>query len=916
MKPISIKFQCFGPYLDLQEIDFTQFEEQGLFLICGETGSGKTTILEAMSYALYGKSTADPTGNDNDSDRKPGNSSKIGGSYRGELWTMRHENAPEEMDTVVEYIFSIGGEQYLFHRSLRTIKSRSSSEKKKNGDKYKETIYCRHRKDGQWVPFPDVKDLKKDVNRKARELIGLNHVQFCQVIILPQGKFETLLTSNSEDKEKLLEQIFRAGRWKKVTKKLDDYVKEQESILVAKYKQIENKLKLYGCTLPEELRQKLQTQSDMVLQAKEKEDLENALLKEINRRVDDAIKLDEKFRDKEAVEKKLFTLERDKALIQKEKDILSIATAAERLRDPFSFYQKKKEERQTVLGTLRGAELSYDREMENQHSTKEKRARHNSRLEQIDRKKETLKQYEERTSVYQSLAAKKQKVEEDSKLLQKAEKDLQKAKKTLTQQKEKLDLAQGQYDCLLAENKRLWNLYIGGIAYELAQKLEDGAQCPVCGSIHHPHPADPLEEQIAKTALEHHDQTLEEGSERVKACKTSLTDAEANHKDKEIAFHQAEDRLNNSTADYEQAQDKCIPGIPDLPALEGEIEKLRKDLDAYQEEEKALTKEEGRIEQALHIADENLTAARKASEEAEKGWQEILSNWEHLRLQAGFDTDADYDNATMDPEEKDEKQKKVIAYEQELKTLTEDLESKCRELEATEKPDVDAIRKERDCKQTEYARRKSEHDDCRKLREQMDQDLLAIEEAYEVYEEDSVKVKNLSNFVDGLIGSRGIGLQRYVLGVMLDAITDEANHILRTVYDGRYRLYRTDESTGRVHKRGLELGVYSNGNAEGRPASSLSGGEKFLVSLCLAIGLSVVVQAQGCGDRMEALFVDEGFGSLDQNRIGDAITILNHIKGSSGLVGIISHVEALAGHIPAKLKIRKTENGSQFHIQF
>ena len=918
MKPISVKFQCFGPYLEKQEIDFTQLGDQGLFLICGETGSGKTTILEAMSYALYGKSTGDPTGNENDDNKqaeKKKQTGKTAGSYRGELWTMRHENAPDHMDTIVEYTFSIGEERYQFHRSLKTIKSKSA-DKKKNGDKYNENCKCRRFENGEWVPFPDVKDTKTDVNRKARELIGLNHVQFCQVIILPQGKFETLLTSTSADKERLLVQIFRTGRWQKATDLLEIQVKKQEEIVKAQKTEISGKLMTYGCKQPEELRQKLETQENMASQAKEKEKTAESLLNKKNKEVDHATKLDEKFRNRDAVGEKLQSLEERKEDIQKEKETLSLALKAERLRDHYSNYRQKKEERETVRKALERAQNAYEKEEANQRTTKQKREQHDEKLETIQEKKETLKNYDNRVTVYQSLADKKSKVEECKCDLQQEENEAQTAKAKLDRESENLKLAQTAYDQLFTENKRLWNLYIGGIAYELAQKLEDGKKCPVCGSIHHPEPAEPLEEQITKEFLDRHDRTLEEGYEKVKKCKENLEAARNENKEKEIKCTQAENNLNTASEEYKRAQEQCIDGISDLAALKRGIKQLETELKAYEDEETDLNREEGRIEQALLTAAENLDTARAAEKEAEEGWLEIRAFWENSRLQAGFDTDADYDNACMDPEEKEEKQQKVIAFEQELKTVIEDYDNRCRELEALEKPNVDAIKEDRDLTQKEYANRKSEFDNCKKISEEMKRDLLDIEKKYAVYEQDSKKADSLRAFVDGLIGSRGVSLQRYVLGVMLDAITDEANQILQTVYDGRYRLYRTDESSGRSHKRGLELGVYSNGNAEGRPASSLSGGEKFLVSLCLAIGLSVVVQAQGCGDRMEALFVDEGFGSLDQNRIGDALMILNYIKGSSGLVGVISHVEALAESIQAKLKIRKTENGSKCEFQF
>jgi exonuclease SbcC len=149
---------------------------------------------------------------------------------------------------------------------------------------------------------------------------------------------------------------------------------------------------------------------------------------------------------------------------------------------------------------------------------------------------------------------------------------------------------------------------------------------------------------------------------------------------------------------------------------------------------------------------------------------------------------------------------------------------------------------------------------------------------------------------------------------MLTSVTAEANRLLSGVYGGRYRLYRTDEISGRSRKGGLELEVQDNQTGQRRSVTTLSGGEKFLVALSLAIGLSTVVQAQGHGMQLEAMFVDEGFGSLDRESVADALEVLQGISRSSGIVGIISHVDQLAETIPSKIRITKGKDGSRCSV--
>jgi len=201
--------------------------------------------------------------------------------------------------------------------------------------------------------------------------------------------------------------------------------------------------------------------------------------------------------------------------------------------------------------------------------------------------------------------------------------------------------------------------------------------------------------------------------------------------------------------------------------------------------------------------------------------------------------------------------------------------------------------------------------ECKRL-EAQGKDLEKRQKAYEAARS---KTDGDLDFARRLRGDKGVSLQRYVLGVMLTAITIQANRLLEGVCGGRYRLYRTDQVAGRSHKSGLELEVLDNLMGQRRSVTTLSGGEKFLVALSLAIGLSTVVQAQGSGLRLEAMFVDEGFGSLDREAIHDALEVLQGIGGRTGLVGIISHVEALAEAIPAKIEIHKGKNGSNCVIR-
>lgn len=251
----------------------------------------------------------------------------------------------------------------------------------------------------------------------------------------------------------------------------------------------------------------------------------------------------------------------------------------------------------------------------------------------------------------------------------------------------------------------------------------------------------------------------------------------------------------------------------------------------------------------------------------------------------------------------------LVEYDRDLKTVTLELADRQKELSGVVEPDAtrfearqqeiteksESFAKQQAALQTEIDRMTRKQGELQKKQEHFDRE---IQEA----EDDLIFAKKLR-------GDTGIGLQRYVLAIMFNQVIGEANRMLEKVHGGRYHLYRSDDR-GAGNKRGLELKVHDNRSpdTEGRGVAMLSGGEKFLVSLALSIGMSTV--AQRAGVQIEALFIDEGFGTLDDSSISDAMDILESVRRSSGMIGIISHVGLLESNIPTHLEVKKTSAGS------
>ena len=269
----------------------------------------------------------------------------------------------------------------------------------------------------------------------------------------------------------------------------------------------------------------------------------------------------------------------------------------------------------------------------------------------------------------------------------------------------------------------------------------------------------------------------------------------------------------------------------------------------------------------------------------------------------------------MEPEEKQKRRTALLRFRADLAQLEGQYQEKQRALEGRTAPDMTAIQKELAAAEKACRDISGQQLLSAERQKTMEHTAKILAKRLETYEARRQRVDGDLDFANRLRGRSGVSLQRYVLGVMLTSITAEANRLLAGVYGGRYRLYRTDEISGSGHKGGLELEVYDSQNNQRRSVTTLSGGEKFLVALSLAIGLSTVVQAQGSGIRLEAMFIDEGFGSLDRESVQDALEILQGIQRSSGIVGIISHVEQLAEIIPTRLEITKGKQGSTCHIR-
>ena len=882
MKPVSVRFRCFGPYMQEQHIDFTQLEENGLFLICGETGAGKTTILDAICYALYGRSS---------------------GGLRGDLSVMRCKLAGKDDETLTEFVFDSNGKRYQFIRSLKYGRKNLN-----------DTHNCLVLEDGEYVPiFENPKATV--VNKKAEELIGLTYDQFRQVIILPQGQFEKLLVSDSVEKEKILVSLFHADRWQKIADELYRRVADRESKLKQEKLQIQTKLREYGCETVEQLEEKRIQETHAAEQlGQEAAALEEQLA--LRRREQEQALLDNRvFQELSSREKRLKELEMAEPAWQEEELLLQKADGAETIRPQYYAYQEEKRGKIRCQSQLAQAETSLETAEEKLEKAEESWKRHEAMGQQQEENKKDIALLEDARMLYGSLKSRQQTAAQAKKELDAADTAMNRARQIYDRWDKSWQQAVLNQNQAMDAYRQMQSAYLQCIGSTLAQKLEAEQPCPVCGSREHPKPAQQGADHVTESQLEEKNAAMSAANEAVSSTMAQRTKAESAWREAQTACSQAAQAEALARADYENALARRIPGVEDEKMLEQRLRTLKAQVETYRKEEESLQKALSDARGGETAAREKLEIAQQELAAATTRYTVQMAAWQKALAESGLDTEEQYLAADLQPEEKQRRRMALAEFRTELAQVKQQVQSQREELKDRTAPDMAAIQKARKDTEDAYKAVSAKHILSVGRLETMAADAKQLQKRLETYEKAHLVVEADMDFANRLRGRSGVSLQRYVLGVMLTSITAEANRLLANVYGGRYRLYRTDEISGSGHKGGLELEVYDSQNNQRRSVTTLSGGEKFLVALSLAIGLSTVVQAQGGGIRLEAMFIDEGFGSLDKEAVHDALEVLQGIRRGSGIVGIISHVEQLAQIIPARLEITKGRQGSTCHVR-
>ncbi len=903
MKPIRLLLQAFGPYPEKTELDFTAFVEAGLFLISGPTGGGKTALLDAMSFALYGRAT--------------------GG--RRTFDSMRCMAAEDDTPTLAEYDFSLGENIYRFRRTRYLHINRNTKE-----PEFRDSHECFLLENGEFRLLESKSETA--VRNVAEELLHLTAEQFSQVIVLPQGEFLRLLRANSKEKGEMLRTLFSAGRWKALT----DSLLRRTKALEEQLRELEAKK---SSLLQKEALETTEALEQSITAAGEREAALRKTSETLTKQWQEAERL---LRAAEAwgqltatlreAEKSYEASRERKTLLEREKDIAKQQRQqAEKLRE-----EAVLQARETARLTERREELRRAEDLKRQRAAAQKALRElQSDLERCGAQEKELAARLETGKLFvqqcQAAAGLLPQLLERRSVLEKTQEayrellgrkeSLQKTEAELAAQKQEAEKQRVLSETLTGQLEHQEALARRNAALGLSQGLREGEPCPVCGSREHPAPAQGSRSLLRQEELE----ALRAGEReaRQKALQA-------------IALQRSLEAQREKALQSLQEQERLCAALPLSPEqAEQEVAGLTGKLEEAQKNAGLLEKAQARLEKL--IGEKELLTARKAKQREEASALEAREKeLTHQTAEAeqalagltaaGLEQELAQKEARYKKLEQDAaallRQAEALEGERQKAETTlalaqAALEKARREAEAFQKPwetepEAEALRQREAALREERLRCSEELGSAVQLAASLRATLQTIRELEKGslgLEKEYSRTARLSKALSGN-NPQKLPILQYVLSIMLEEVLVSANRFFSTLSRGRYALRLMEGPKGGNSLSGLDLEVLDGSSMLPRSIETLSGGEQFLASLSLAFGLSEVVQNHSGAVRLDSLFIDEGFGSLDGETLDTAMKALEMLQGGGRLIGIISHVSELKNRIPCSIQVTRTPSGA------
>lgn len=925
MKPLKLTMSAFGSYAGKNVIDFTG-QQQGIFLITGDTGAGKTTIFDAITYALYNQTS--------------------GGERNGNM--MRSQYAQPETETYVELEFLYRGQTYRVRRNPDYKITKTLKNGKIREQKVPHSVELTL-PDG--TVFPEKKNA---TDAKIIEILGLTADQFSQIVMIAQGDFLKLLYTKSDERKMIFSKLFRTDIYWKIQENLRRKSMEMDERIQENDRAFEQE-KSRIIPLPESeelpLDELVERLRERVKDALKEQNLRRANVEELNKKITKYEEINKLFVSLEKIRQTGKELEARQAESKERRQQIENARKADKVlvAEQQNLRQQQAVEQSAQAIAKMTETLANDQEMFETLKTQQQEAEAKQKREAADTQKKMLA-LEQSFPSYEAL----QNARSEEQQAKKVWEDLRKTSEESFHKKAAgiaaLKEQQKRQEQIVEQTKKNWEqtslsasesakhyehmyeAFLKEQAGILAENLSAGCPCPVCGSTVHPDPAKLSDHAVTELEVEQAKKTRAAAEEKrdlayvafeaEKTEKQKLAQAvEKEEADFVLAQTIAKQQRKEAEQNYaslqktaEQIREKLV--YPSLAEAKKQYAAMQKALEAAEQEIAKKRQKVSELAEAMNTLkgqklaeEENQKTAKKLAVKTEKEYAKLLEK-------SGFVSEETYHLAILPERSRSKLEREEKEYESQC--LRQQSEQKLLEKQVSGKTYTDTTELNEQLKAEKQALKEAEktymelHTAYENDRSVLQNCAVYLEKGKKLESEDQV-IKSLSKTANGrLSGSAKIDFETYIQRQYFKQIIHEANKRLLTMSNHQFILKLKEEAnTGRKTNEGLDLSVYSLVTDSERDVKTLSGGESFLAALAMALGLSDIVERSAGAIHPDMMFIDEGFGSLDAQSRQQAIEVLAELAGDSRMVGIISHVTELKEQIDRKLVVSRTDKGSR-----
>jgi len=925
MKPLKLTMSAFGSYAGKNVIDFTG-QQQGIFLITGDTGAGKTTIFDAITYALYNQTS--------------------GGERNGNM--MRSQYAQPETETYVELEFLYRGQTYRVRRNPDYKITKTLKNGKIREQKVPHSVELTM-PDG--TVFPEKKNA---TDAKIIEILGLTADQFSQIVMIAQGDFLKLLYTKSDERKMIFSKLFRTDIYWKIQENLRRKSMEMDERIQENDRAFEQE-KSRIILLPESeelpLDELVERLRERLKDALKEQNLRRANVEELNKKITKYEEINKLFVSLEKIRQNGKELEARQAESKERRQQIENARKADKVlvAEQQNLRQQQAVEQSAQAIAKMTETLANDQEMFETLKTQQQEAEAKQKREAADIQKKMLA-LEQSFPSYEALQNARSEEQQAKKVWEDlgkiSEESFHKKKAGIAALKEQ----QKRQEQVVEQTKKNWEqtslsasesakhyehmyeAFLKEQAGILAENLSAGCPCPVCGSTVHPDPAKLSDHAVTELEVEQAKKTRAAAEEKrdlayaafeaEKTEKQKLAQAvEKEEADFVLAQTIAKQQRKEAEQNYvslqkiaEQIREKLV--YPSLAEAKKQYAAMQKALEAAEQEIAKKRQKVSELAEAMNTLkgqklaeEENQKTAKKLAVKTEKEYAKLLEK-------SGFISEETYHLAILPERSRSKLEREEKEYESQC--LRQQSEQKLLEKQVSGKTYTDTTELNEQLKIEKQALKEAEktymelHTAYENDRAVLQNCAVYLEKGKKMESEDQV-IKSLSKTANGrLSGSAKIDFETYIQRQYFKQIIHEANKRLLTMSNHQFILKLKEEAnTGRKTNEGLDLSVYSLVTDSERDVKTLSGGESFLAALAMALGLSDIVERSAGAIHPDMMFIDEGFGSLDAQSRQQAIEVLGELAGDSRMVGIISHVTELKEQIDRKLVVSRTDKGSR-----